>query len=170
MGVRRQAREAALQALFMLDFRSDWEIDPVVLCFDHFSVSQAAKPYAQSLVEGVKQNLSKIDSQITRASEHWSINRMSRVDRSILRLATFEISFLDEIPANVAINEAIEVAKRFGADESPLFVNGVLDKVASSLRRSIEVEKTSKKKSASKVSDEEVSPTAASDDDELLAS
>lgn len=65
---------------------------------------------------------------------------MGRVDRAILRLATYEIIFLDEVPINVAINEAIEIAKRFGAEESPVFVNGVLDKVASTVRSSLEIE------------------------------
>ncbi|MFN8389777.1 MAG: transcription antitermination factor NusB [Bdellovibrionota bacterium] len=141
MGVRRQAREAALQALFMCDFISDWSIQAADFCLEHFSIPKSVRPYAAQLCAGVIQNLAKIDSSLTCASEHWSLNRMGRVDRSILRLATFELVFLDEIPVNVAINEAIEIAKRFGAEESPHFVNGVLDRVASLNKPKIEVEK-----------------------------
>ena len=144
MGVRRQAREAALQALFKCDFLGEWKIEAVQFCFDHFSVPKAAQSFGLKLCQGVLDNLVKIDSKLTCASENWSLSRMGRVDRSILRLATYEIAFLEEVPINVAINEAIEIAKRFGSEESPVFVNGVLDKVASTVRselqQTIEVE------------------------------
>ena len=141
MGVRRQAREAALQSLFMVDFLSSWEVTSADFCFDHFEVQPSPREYAQNLCYGVIKNLSKIDSEITLASENWSVSRMCRVDRAIIRIATYEMLFLDEIPNNVAINEAIEVAKRFGTDESPTFVNGVLDKISHNNKPKIEVEK-----------------------------
>ena len=140
MGVRRQAREAALQALFMCDFVSDWNSQTADFCLEHFSIPKSVRPYAAQLCAGVIQHIVKIDASLTCASEHWSLNRMGRVDRSILRLATFELMFLDEIPVNVAINEAIEIAKRYGAEESPHFVNGVLDRVASLHKPRIVVE------------------------------
>ena len=135
MGVRRQAREAALQALFMCDFLSEWNQDSVSFCLDHFAASSNARPFTERLCDGVIANKTKIDAELTCASENWSLSRMGRVDRAILRVATYEIVFLDDIPVNVAINEAIEIAKRFGAEESPQFVNGVLDKVASTVRK-----------------------------------
>ncbi len=137
MGVRRQAREGALQALFMCDFTNSWTPEAAKFCFEHFGVPATAHAFASKICEGVVENLAAIDSRLTCASENWSLSRMGRVDRAILRLATFEIVFLDEVPVNVAINEAIEVAKRFGAEESPVFVNGVLDKVASTTRKDI---------------------------------
>ena len=140
MGVRRQAREAALQALFMCDFLSDWKNPTAEYCLEHFSIPKSVRTYALELCSGTIQNIVKIDSSLTCASEHWSLNRMGRVDRSILRLATYELLFSGEIPINVAINEAIEIAKRYGAEESPHFVNGVLDRVASLNRPKIEVE------------------------------
>jgi N utilization substance protein B len=140
MGVRRQAREAALQALFQCDFLGRWDVDSVTFCFEHFSVPEGCRDFAVRLSEGVITRIAKIDSLLTCASENWSLSRMGRVDRAILRLATYEISFLDDVPINVSINEAIEIAKRFGAEESPTFVNGVLDKVASTHRRKLEVE------------------------------
>ena len=134
MGVRRQAREAALQALFMCDFIGAWDSATIQLCFDHFSMPKNIRPFSTQLCEGVLEHLSKIDAKLTCASEHWSLTRMGRVDRNILRIASFEILFLEEIPINVAINEAIEIAKRYGSEESPQFVNGVLDRVASMAR------------------------------------
>ncbi len=137
MGVRRQAREGALQALFMCDFTNSWTEEAIRFCFEHFGVASTAQGFATKICDGVIENLAAIDSRLTCASENWSLSRMGRVDRAILRLATFEIVFLDEVPINVAINEAIEVAKRFGAEESPVFINGVLDKVASTIRSDI---------------------------------
>ncbi len=130
MGLRRQAREVALQGVFMCDFLSKWEDGQIAFCFDHFGILTTVRPYAERLAAGVVQNISKIDSELTCASEHWSISRMSRVDRGILRVAGYEILFLEDVPHSVAINEAIEIAKRFGSDESPSFINGVLDKLA----------------------------------------
>ncbi len=145
MGVRRQAREAALQAIFMCDALGAWEPNAVQLCFDHFGCPEAALPYADVIGRGVVQNLAEIDSKISCASEHWSLSRMSRVDRCLLRLATYEITFLDDIPLGVAIDEAIEIAKRFGSENSPTFVNGVLDRIATTLRKKIEIERVAAK-------------------------
>ena len=135
MGQRRQSREAAVQVLYMCDFLSIWNFDKALETFNHFEFHPQIRMYAEALAHGVIENIEKIDSQITRSSDHWSINRMSRVDRAILRMAAFELMFLvDEVPKSVAINEAIEVAKRFGAEESSNFVNGVLDRLGALVR------------------------------------
>lgn len=134
MGMRRQARESALQALYMCDARNVWDIESVLFCFEHFDMPKNLLTYAEHICSGVIDNLVDIDSKITCASEHWSINRMGRIDRTILRIATYElISREKDIPPGVAINEAIEIAKRYSAGESPMFINGVLDKVASNI-------------------------------------
>jgi transcription antitermination protein NusB len=137
MGLRRQSREAAVQAIYMCDFLGKWDFSHVQFCFTHFSVPKSVRAYAENLSRGVLDNIVKIDSRITSASENWSITRMSRVDRSILRVVAYEIMFIDDVPHSVAINEAIEIAKRFGADESPNFINGVLDKLATICRGAI---------------------------------
>ncbi len=134
MGTRRQAREAALQALYMCDFLGRCDLPQVEFCFDNFSVGKAAREYALKLCQGVYQNLLKVDSKLASASENWCISRMGRVDRSILRMAAYELIFCPEVPARVAINESIEIAKAFGLGESPAFINGVLDKVAQGQR------------------------------------
>jgi N utilization substance protein B len=92
------------------------------------------REFADRLVRGVWSHLVEIDARIVRASKNWRLERMARVDRNLLRLGTYELAFCDDIPAKVAINEAIEVAKRFGAHESPSFVNGILDRVLEELK------------------------------------
>jgi N utilization substance protein B len=110
--------------------------------FTHFSsvvdgeedeqVSVEPSEFAQVIARGVVNELVNLDTQIGLAATHWSISRMSRVDRNILRIAVFELLHLTDVPVKVAINEAIEIAKSYASDESPNFINGVLDKVASS--------------------------------------
>ena len=135
MGVRRQARESALQALYMCDCLGRWMPETVAFCFDHFGVTGAIREYAEPLCCGIISNISAIDSKITCASDHWSVNRMGRVDRAILRIAVYEIIYVEQIPRGVAINEAIEVAKRFSTVDSPMFINGVLDRVAENISK-----------------------------------
>jgi N utilization substance protein B len=91
--------------------------------------------FARSLIEGVLTKFEEVDALITAASTNWSICRMSRVDRNILRFATYEMAFCSDIPLNVSINEAIEVAKAYGTPDSPMFINGVLDNISSTLQR-----------------------------------
>jgi len=169
MGVRRQAREAAIQAIYMCDSLDEWDLARATFCLSNFDTPSAAVPYATQLLEGVLGCLPQIDSQIATASEHWSLNRMSRVDRSILRLASYEVLFLEDIPLNVAIDEAIEISKRFGSDNSSIFVNGVLDKVASSLRNKIEVSATPASESRQIDADLPVSATQDDANDEFSA-
>jgi len=91
--------------------------------------------FARQLVCGTDAHMSEIDDAIQSASRNWRLDRMSRVDRNILRLATYELTRAEDIPIKVAINEAVELAKRYGADESAAFVNGILDRVAQEVRK-----------------------------------
>jgi len=131
MGIRRQARESALQALFMVDFNDLWLNFSADVFYDSFGGDERTKVFSDLLIQGVIKNQAKLDSVITRASENWSIQRMARVDRAILRVACYELCCLPEVPRNVTINEAIEISKKFGSEDSPMFMNGVLDKIAS---------------------------------------
>jgi N utilization substance protein B len=92
--------------------------------------------FAEELVEGTMGNLEAIDAIVQRASRNWRLERMARVDRNLLRLATYELQYVPAVPAKVVINEAIEVAKRYGTAESPAFVNGLLDRISQELKRS----------------------------------
>src|SRR6185503_15614556 len=121
------ARERALQALYQLDLAGtepDWaaieEPGEVVL-------------FARELVDGVQGQRERIDALIAECAEHWRLPRLSRVDLNLLRLATFELLARPEIPPSVTINEAIEIARRYGSEDSASFVNGVLDHVAATL-------------------------------------
>jgi transcription antitermination protein NusB len=134
MGIRRIARESALQALFMCDVLNIWDMESIEFCFQYFSISKAPKSFARVICSGVLEKKDAIDSVITRCSDNWSISRMGRVDRNLLRLATYELLYVYDTPSNVVINEAIEIARRFGAEESAGFINGVLDKIARSNR------------------------------------
>jgi transcription antitermination protein NusB len=127
MGVRRRAREAVLQALYMADTINSWSVEEIDSCIKNFAEDSAPLAYSSFLSELILTNRKQIDSIITQASAQWSIARMSRVDRNILRIGVCEILFAKEVPSSVAINEAIEIAKKYSSDDSPMFINGVLD-------------------------------------------
>jgi N utilization substance protein B len=96
---------------------------------ENFPIAEDDRPFFSHLVRGVCDHLIEIDRIIRRHSENWRLERMSRVDRNILRLAVFEISYCPDIPPRVAINEAIELGKYFGSEESGAFINGILDSI-----------------------------------------
>ena len=131
---RRQAREAALQVLFAAEAGSGLALEGVEAAFDavlgEFSLPPRALQRARELVRGVSANLKAIDEIVGLRATNWQLERLARVDRNVLRVATFELVFESGTPPEVVIDEAIEVARRFGADESASFVNGVLDAIA----------------------------------------
>ena len=134
-GPRRQAREAALQILYGLDAAgATADAEAVTRAIDaywgYLEGPAAGRPYGDELVRGVMARRDQIDEAIRAANPTWRIERMARVDRQILRVAAHEILDRIDVPASVAIDEAVELAKRFGTEDSPAFVNGTLDKVA----------------------------------------
>jgi N utilization substance protein B len=137
MGDRRIARELALQALYKLDMLGDTAAPGTLGVFwDHFVPEGVprggeSEQFARALVAGVDAHRARIDELIAAAAEHWRLPRLSRVDLNVLRLATFELLDRPEIPAAVTINEAIEIARRYGSEDSSAFVNGVQDHIAS---------------------------------------
>lgn len=139
---RRLARETALQVLFQLDMTGDMEnVKPVILKWaEEFAVPEVSIPFAEELVEGTLTNKVVIDEKLESFSEGWPLTRMANVDRNLLRLATYEILFRVDIPGRVTLNEAIEIAKRYGSDESGKFINGILDKVVESINKRDEKE------------------------------
>ncbi len=133
MGVRRKARELAIQVLFSLDFGVHTPEQAFELICRNFSIDKKAKDFSKELVLGVWENRERIDSVINSVSKNWRLERMSRIDKSILRLATYELLFRDDIPPKVSINEAIELAKKYGNDSSYSFINGILDSIYNSM-------------------------------------
>jgi N utilization substance protein B len=155
MYYRRKAREIALQVLYELDVLKIDTQEAVDLFWDHFTAAeealepfwdyfrkpkdakkhvskvfgapQDARPFSTLLIEGTWRHRRQIDKQISDCSEHWSISRMSKVDRSILRMAVYELLYCDDIPPKVTLNEAIDLGKAYGSENSGSFINGILD-------------------------------------------
>ncbi len=135
MGRRRKAREVALQFLYQLDQHD--EADPARHAADFWArhpVDDDTRAFAAALVAGTKRRQDEIDRLIVQYAEHWELDRMAVVDRNILRLAVYELLDQGSVPPKVAINEAIEIAKKFGTRESGRFINGILDRVHKELR------------------------------------
>jgi transcription antitermination protein NusB len=129
MGTRRKAREYALQMLFQWDITHD-PIEAIAASFwENHEEQPAVIEFARRLVTQTVEHVEKIDSVIRSHAEHWRLDRMAVVDRNILRLATQELLFDTETPGTVVINEAIEIARRYSAQESPQFINGILDSI-----------------------------------------
>jgi N utilization substance protein B len=140
MGIRRQARECALQIIFQLDAMTSPALadidDAIERFFENFDApDEKARALAIEMVRGVGERRDALDDVVQRNSARWKLPRMAMVDRNILRVATFELSTDLETPARVVIDEAVEIAKRYGAEQSGSFVNGVLDGVARELGR-----------------------------------
>ena len=128
-GIRRQARIAALQALYGLDCTKHKVEEALARLRAGETLAQEALSFSEELVKGVLQNKSELDALIKKFAPAFPPEQMSIVDRNILRLAIFEILFNDKTPFKVAINEAVELAKAFGSDSSPRLINGVLGSI-----------------------------------------
>ena len=146
-GMRRQGRELALKILYSLPDHEGGSLEAVFADFwrnfrfrddllgdvdeeEAVLPPPQARSFAEQLVSGVADQLEHIDRTIAEHSDHWALDRMARVDLALLRLASFELLCAADVPANVIINEAIEIGKRFGTRETPAFINGILDQIA----------------------------------------
>ena len=151
-GMRRQGRELALKILYSLPDHEGGALEEVYSDFwrnfrfrddllgevaedpDVFPPEQS-RQFAETLVNGVAEYLEQIDQLIGEYASNWSLERMARVDLALLRMATYELLCAQDVPANVVINEAIEIGKRFGTKETSAFINGILDQVARKVRQ-----------------------------------
>ncbi len=130
MGARRRARERAIQILYQMDISGDSPENVLKLYWRmHPPKSEDVRKYTLFLFEGTVKNLKRIDELIVKYSKNWKLSRMPVVDRNILRLAVFELLYEDDVPPSVAINEALEIARRFSTEDSTQFINGVLDAI-----------------------------------------
>lgn len=152
MGTRRKGRELALKIIYSMydqnapvdevleefwrnfKFQDDVLGEPVEEVGS--TVPEEEKHFAEDLIHGVDQHLEQLDAVISDHSTNWTLERMARVDLSLLRLASFELIYRPDIPTNVILNEAIEIGKRYGTVETPSFINGILDKISRNCRRS----------------------------------
>ncbi|MBI4055646.1 MAG: transcription antitermination factor NusB [Elusimicrobia bacterium] len=127
---RRLARESALQMLYLMDCsKISLEACLRAVLENSVDLDETGKAFAKELLEGVRQNRSTIDSIIRKHSENWEFHRIAMVDRNILRLASFELLHQLQTPVNVAIDEALEIAKKYSSQDSSRFINGLLDKI-----------------------------------------
>ncbi len=134
MGARSTGREAALQMLFSLE--SGGSIERVIMHYWRLTPGDPeGREYADTLARGVADELKRVDDMIRKASSNWRIERMARVDRNILRMGAYELVRNPDIPRAVIIDEGVELAKKFGTEDSSSFVNGVLDRIAEDLGR-----------------------------------
>ena len=135
MGARRSGREAALQILFQIEASGAGADAAIALFWRNFEADPEGRPYADEAVRGIAGSLAEVDASITAASSNWRIERMTRVDRNLLRLGTWELMFRPDIPRAVVLDEAVELAKSYGTDESSAFVNGVLNQIGEKVRQ-----------------------------------
>ncbi|MFN3740645.1 MAG: transcription antitermination factor NusB [Thermodesulfovibrionales bacterium] len=132
---RRTARKCALQLLFQYDFTQ--RVPDKKDLQDFWSIRMEPddiRSFAEEIFYGTLEHLNEIDRTISSAAENWSMERMAAVDRNILRLATYELLYRPDIPVPVTINEAIEIAKKYASQDSPAFINGILDRIAKTVR------------------------------------
>ena len=129
MRKRTQARELALQLMYQLDLRGDEILDEVNAALAPPGGDPEMLDFARELVHGCREKQSEIDRQIEEVAKNWQLKRMAAIDRNILRLATYELLYREDIPPLVTINEAIDIAKKFSTKNSGPFVNGILDNI-----------------------------------------
>jgi N utilization substance protein B len=127
---RRLARETAMQALFQVDQNRDMSREALDEFISGRIVTPGLQAFAWEIFDGVRANLTSIDAILTESAENWKVGRMSAVDRNVLRIAVYELRFRTDTPPKVAINEAIDICKRFSTADSAAFVNGILDRIA----------------------------------------
>ncbi|MFT3706515.1 MAG: transcription antitermination factor NusB [Archangium sp.] len=140
MGARRLGRERSLQALYQLEtdtkITPDGALDAAWTAHDDEGPRDPdADGFAKELITGVRSHLEEIDKLIEEHSHNWRLDRMQRIDRNVLRIGVFELKYLPEIPRKVTINEAVELAKTFGNEASSSFINGLLDRIASTVSK-----------------------------------
>ena len=131
MSKRRQGREFALQVLYQLDITGTEPRQALALFWENFEPTAKGREFTTDLVEGSWRERERLDALIAEAAEHWRLGRLPKVDFNLLRLGAYELLMYPDLSAGVTINEAIEISRRYCSDEAPMFINGVLDRIAS---------------------------------------
>lgn len=126
---RRASRETVMKLLYQLEIRKDDKEQQIKEVLEEDNLTKSDRQYIEDIANGVCNNIYYIDSLIEKHSKGWKINRISKVDLSILRLSIYEINFRDDIPFSVSINEAVELAKKYSSEDSGSFINGILSKI-----------------------------------------
>jgi N utilization substance protein B len=135
LGKRRRSREFALQVLYQLEITKQGALQAMVQLRENFSPEEGEDEFAKRIVLGVMERRQKIDRLIEERSENWRLDRITLIDRNILRIAIFELLYCGDIPPKVTLNEAIDLGKRYGSEESGSFINGILDRIQNEVIR-----------------------------------
>ena len=135
MGSRRKARECVLQMLYQFDVGGNSADDVMQTYWSSNEGGDDVRSFSSEILCGIAREIESLDKHIAENSTNWKITRMAAVDKNILRLAVYELFFREDIPVKVTINEAVEIAKKFGTKDSGAFVNGVLDNIAKGLEK-----------------------------------
>jgi transcription antitermination protein NusB len=135
MANRRKGRELALQALYQIDMLDENNRSLIERLNESFYPAEELNSFSMELIEGVLTHVKEIDVLIEKYSENWKLSRMPLVDRNILRIAVFELLHKEDIPVKVTLNEAIEIGKKYGSESTGSFVNGILDKIAKTVKK-----------------------------------
>jgi N utilization substance protein B len=145
MKSRHRAREISLQILYQYDLATHSTGQPapqgqdlvrsLVVHYDHFVVPETLREFVGQLVAGTLARIRELDQMLEKHMTNWKVGRMSSVDRSLLRMSTYEMLYINQVPHSIIIDEAIELAKDFGTSETPAFINGVLDSVKASQQK-----------------------------------
>jgi transcription antitermination factor NusB len=134
MGKRRRARELAIQVLFHMEYNPGDPGESFDRVCESFAPPKEVRAYSREVVVGVWENKANLDRLIRRSSKNWRVERMSLVDRNILRIAIYEVVYRQDVPPKVSIDEAVELGKRYGTEESGAFINGILDHIYNELK------------------------------------
>ena len=129
MSSRRRSREMAIQVLYQVDMAQSDLAEALRLFCEHFKAPESIRDFAFELARGAHEHQEEVDSLIKGFSENWRLERMPTVDRNILRLAIYELLYRPDIPAKVSINEAVDLGKKYGSEDSGSFINGILDRI-----------------------------------------
>ena len=135
MGRRRKSREFALQVLYQLNITKEDAKRALAQFQEHFSPQGEADEFLRRLVLGVLEHCRELDRLIEQHLENWRLDRINVIDRNILRMALFELLYCEDIPPKVTINEAIDLGKRYGSEDSGSFINGILDRIQNEVIR-----------------------------------
>lgn len=140
MNSRHRAREIAFQLLYRFDLETTHQgtrppegvdlFEDINRHFDHFKIDVDLRPFAQELIVGTLREIISLDQEIEQQAQRWKVSRMGAVDRNLLRMGLYELKTFPEIPTSVTLDEAVELAKQFGTEETPAFINGILDALA----------------------------------------
>lgn len=132
---RKKSRIGQMQVLFQMDINNDFSLESLNRFLDNFQFSDSEMKYIAKTIPVILENLQTIDNTIVESLYSWSFNRLANVDRSILRVSVYELLYRDDIPSEVSINEAVEISKEFGSNESPKFINGILGSIYRNLHK-----------------------------------